>query len=126
MVMDEGLTIAEVAARTGLTAYTLRYYERAGLLEPPVRGGNGHRRYGSRDLDRIALMTRLRATGMSISDMRRYADLIGMGDTSASARRALLVAHRERVAARIAQLGEDLALINYKIAVYEKIEEGLS
>jgi DNA-binding transcriptional MerR regulator len=120
--MEEGFTIAEVAVTTGLTAHTLRYYERAGLLVPPQRGGNGHRRYSSRDMDRIRLLTRLRDTGMSIADVRRYFELVRAGEGTASERRRLLAEHRAGLVARIARLQEDLALIDYKIESYEEIE----
>jgi len=116
--MEEGLTIAEVAERTGLTAHTLRYYERAGLMEPPSRGWNGHRRYSEQDLGVLTLLTRLRATGMSIADTRRYADLCRQGPSTMPARQRLLEEHRAQVLARIAALQEDLALIDYKINFY--------
>ncbi len=121
--MDEGLTIAEVAKRTALTAHTLRYYERVGLLAPLPRGGNGYRRYGERDLAWIRLLTRLRATGMPIATMRRYAELARAGSATAADRKELLCAHRAQVADRIAQLQEDLALIDYKIDSYDQITE---
>ncbi|ETK37912.1 MerR family transcriptional regulator [Microbispora sp. ATCC PTA-5024] len=120
--MDEGMTIAQVAERTGLTAHTLRYYERAGLLrEPPDRGGNGHRRYTERDADWIRLLTRLRATGMSIAGMRRYAELARRGEDTYAARKELLEAHRAEVLRKIEQLKDDLALVDYKINVYDKL-----
>jgi DNA-binding transcriptional MerR regulator len=121
--MDEGLTIAEVAANTGLTAHTLRYYERAGLLEPPPRNGEGHRRYGSRDLGRVRLLIRLRDTGMSIADVRRYFELARAGEGTASERKRLLADHRAGLVVRIARLQEDLALIDSKIESYEEIEK---
>jgi DNA-binding transcriptional MerR regulator len=121
--MDEGFTIAEVAATTGLTAHALRYYERAGLLEPPPRSGNGHRRYTSQDLGRVRLLTRLRDTGMSIADVRRYFELVRAGEGTASERRRLLADHRAGLVARIARLQEDLALIDHKIESYEEIEK---
>ncbi|GAA3206090.1 MerR family transcriptional regulator [Actinocorallia longicatena] len=121
--MDEGLTIAEVAESTGLTAHTLRYYERAGLLDPPPRGMNGHRRYGRRDLDRIHLLTRLRSTGMPIAELRRYVELIRDGDATAGERRQVMIDHRAKVEEQIKQLTEDLALIDYKISIYTEVEE---
>jgi DNA-binding transcriptional MerR regulator len=121
--MDEGFTIAEVAAETGLTAHTLRYYERAGLLEPPRRGGNGHRRYTCQDLGRIRMLTRLRDTGMPIAEVRRYFELVRAGERTASDRRRLLLDHRASVAAHITRLQEDLALIDYKIESYEEIDK---
>lgn len=120
--MEEGFTIAQVAERTGLTAHTLRYYERAGLLrEPPPRDANGNRRYTQRDADWIHLLMKLRSTGMSIAGLRRYADLARTGQDTARARKELLEAHRVEVIARIEQLEEDLVLIDYKIATYEKL-----
>src|SRR5215469_13682981 len=92
-----GLTIAEVADRTGLTRHTLRYYERDGLMLGVGRAGSGHRRYSERDLGWIELITKLRATGMPIREVRRYAELVRAGDGNEDERLALLRAHRERV-----------------------------
>jgi DNA-binding transcriptional MerR regulator len=75
MTSDE-LTISEVAGRTGLTRHTLRYYERDGLMLGVGRAGSGHRRYSERDLGWIELITKLRATGMPIGEVRRYAELV--------------------------------------------------
>ncbi|WP_248958496.1 MerR family transcriptional regulator [Sphaerisporangium perillae] len=123
--MDEGITIAEVAHRTGLTAHTLRYYERAGLLpSPPPRGTGGHRSCTKRDLDWVVLPSRLRTTGMSIADMRRYAEPARDSMPAAAQRLELPLVHRAQVAARIEQLRGDLALIDRKIQTYrESIEE---
>ena len=121
--MDEDLSIAEVAQRTGLTAHTLRYYERIGLLAPLPRGGNGHRRYGEHHLAWIRLLTRLRATGMPIATVSRYAELVRAGTATTADRKDLLIAHRAQVVVRIAQLQEDLALIDYKIDSYDQISD---
>jgi DNA-binding transcriptional MerR regulator len=114
----EGYTIAEVAEQTGLTAHTLRYYERAGLLSPPGRGSNGHRRYGDDDLAMLRILTRLKGTGMTIQEMRRYADLCRVGPSTYEARRVLLEEHRQLVLDRIAILQEDLQAIEHKIKIY--------
>ena len=119
-LLDGGLTIAEVVQKTGLSAHTLRYYERAGLLPPPSRGWNGHRRYSERDLNTLHVVTRLRATGMSIADTRRYATMVREGPDTVPARRRLLEEHREEVVAKIAELQEDLALIDRKIGSYSE------
>lgn len=121
--VTEALTIAEAAERTGVTAHTLRYYERIGaFLKPPERAPSGHRRYTERDLSWIVLLTRLRATGMPIATLLRYAELARNGDASARERKALLLKHRAEVAARVEQLREDLAMIDYKIEIYDDIE----
>jgi DNA-binding transcriptional MerR regulator len=116
--MRDGYTIAEVAERTGLSAHTLRYYERAGLLSPPERGSNGHRRYSDLDLGMLGILTRLKATGMSIAEMRRYADLCRVGPGTFEERRMLLEEHRQQVLDRMAALQEDLRVIERKIKTY--------
>ena len=82
---------------TGLTADTLRYYERDGLIvRPVVRVSSGHRRYGEDDIDWILLITRLRSTGMRIRDVRRYADLVRAGDGNEQERLEPAPAHTAR------------------------------
>jgi DNA-binding transcriptional MerR regulator len=115
-----GLTIAEAAARSGLTAHTLRDSERDGLMLSSVeRAGSGHRRYSERDLTWIEMLTRLRATGMPIADVRRYADLVRAGDGNEAERLELLVAHRARVEEQLAQVTAHLRAIDHKIGIYE-------
>jgi DNA-binding transcriptional MerR regulator len=112
------LTIAEVAERTGLTRHTLRYYERDGLMLGVGRAGSGHRRYTERDLGWIELITKLRATGMPIREVRRYAELVRAGDGNEDQRLALLRAHRERVRAQLATIATFLDAIDVKISYY--------
>jgi DNA-binding transcriptional MerR regulator len=113
-----GLTIAEVAERTGLTRHTLRYYERDGLMLGVGRAGSGHRRYSERDLGWIELITKLRATGMPIREVRRYAELVRSGDGNEDERLALLRAHRERVRAQLDTMTAYLGAIDMKISYY--------
>ena len=121
--VTEALTIAEAADRTGVSTHTLRYYERIGaLLERPERAPSGHRRYTERDLSWIELLTRLRATGMPIATMLRYAELAREGTGTATERKALLLSHRAEVVARMDQLRHDLELIDHKINIYDEIE----
>jgi DNA-binding transcriptional MerR regulator len=118
-VNPEGLSIAEAARHTGVTAHTLRYYERAGLVVTTVdRTGGGRRRYRQRDLEWIAFCTKLRATGMPIKTIRRYAELVAAGHGNEQERLALMEAHRADVAARITELQEKLKLIDHKVDVY--------
>jgi len=122
----EGLTIADAARRTGVSAHTLRYYERAGLVVTQVdRTSGGRRRYRKPDLDWIKVCTKLRATGMPIKTIRRYADLVAAGRGNEPERLALLEEHRADVLARLAELQENLALIDRKIGVYRgRLEAG--
>jgi DNA-binding transcriptional MerR regulator len=114
----EQLTISDVAEATGLTNHTLRYYERAGLLLGVGRNGSGHRRYNAQDVDWVVLVTRLRATGMPIRLIRRYAELVRAGEGNEAERLALLEAHRADVVAKIDELQHNLELIDYKIGLY--------
>lgn len=120
-----GVTIAEAADHVGLTADTLRYYEKDGLLLRPVpRSASGHRQYAESDLRWITLVTCLRATGMPIRDVRRYAELVRAGDGNEQERLALLHAHREEVLRRLAEVTAHLGAIDHKIGIYEhRLEE---
>jgi DNA-binding transcriptional MerR regulator len=114
-----GLTIAEAARRTGVSVHTLRYYERAGLVVTTVdRTAGGRRRYHQLDLEWIDVCTRLRATGMPIRSIRRYAELVCAGYGNEQERLALLEAHRDEVTAKLAELADNLKLIDHKIDVY--------
>jgi DNA-binding transcriptional MerR regulator len=116
---DTGVTIGAAAEQTGLTADTLRYYERDGLMLQPVgRSSTGHRRYTDGDLEWIRLVTRLRATGMPIRDVRRYAALVRSGSGNEAARLELLLAHRHTVLEQLAEVQEHLAAIDHKITLY--------
>ncbi len=118
-VPEAGVSIAEAAARTGVSVHTLRYYERAGLVVTPVdRTYGGRRRYHREDLKWITICTRLRATGMPIRIIRRYAQLVSAGPGNEPERLALLEAHRADVTAKLAQVQENLELIDHKIDVY--------
>jgi DNA-binding transcriptional MerR regulator len=117
MTSDE-LTISEAAERTGLTRHTLRYYERDGLMLGVGRAGSGHRRYSERDLGWIELITKLRATGMPIREVRRYAEMVRAGDGNEGERLALLRAHRKRVLAQLDAMAAHLDAIDMKISYY--------
>src|SRR4051794_34868507 len=122
----EGLSIAEAARRTGVSVHTLRYYERAGLVVTEIdRTAGGRRRYRQLDLDWITVCTRLRATGMPIRSIRRYAELVAAGHGNEQERLELMEAHRVEVLARLAELQENLQLIEHKIDVYRgRMEAG--
>lgn len=115
----EGLSIAEAARHTGVSAHTLRYYERAGLVVTPTdRTSGGRRRYHRLDLEWIRICTRFRATGMPIRSIRRYAELVVAGRGNEQERLALLEDHRAEVVAKLAELQESLELIDHKLDVY--------
>ncbi|MCU1614445.1 MAG: MerR family transcriptional regulator [Frankiales bacterium] len=120
-VTSRSLPIAEVAQRTGLSKDTLRYYEKAGLIEAVGRSSSGQRRYAASDLDWLAFLLRLRATGMSIADMRRFAELRRAGDVSVPDRIELLATHRDDVQRHIASLQGHLDALEAKIDHYQRL-----
>jgi DNA-binding transcriptional MerR regulator len=122
--MATTLTIADAAKVSGLSAHALRYYERAGLLDPIDRDASGHRRYREEDLERIRFLMKLRSTGMPIREVRRYAELMRQGEDTDAERLALLEAHREAVLVRLEETARNLDLIDWKINFYrERLEQ---
>ena len=111
--------IREVADKVGLTEHTLRWYERIGLLDRIERGPDGRRRFAQRDLDWILLLTRLRATGMPVKDMQRYAELLRAG-AGEQERLELLSEHRSRVRAALVEQRECLQMLDAKIRIYRR------
>jgi DNA-binding transcriptional MerR regulator len=116
------ITIAEAAERSGLSAHTLRYYERIGLIHPVGRGHNGHRHYGRDDMDWLALLTKLRTTDMPIRQMVEYAELVREGPQTVARRRAMLESHRDAICKQMAQLEETAAVLDQKIESYTEME----
>ena len=119
MSVTTGLTIAETAEASGVSAHTLRYYERAGLIGDVDRAASGHRRYGDEDLAWIHTIQCLRATGMPIRDIRRYAELARSGEQNWEPRLALLEQHRAAVQAQLDEVQGHLAFIDRKITTYK-------
>jgi DNA-binding transcriptional MerR regulator len=113
-------SISEVAAASGLTTHTLRWYERIGLLDPIDRSYSGQRRYSDADLNRLGFLNRLRLTGMPVAGMLRYVELARAGEQTVEARREILVEHREEVRQKIADLHATLAVLDYKIDIYSQ------
>ncbi|MGH4028030.1 MerR family transcriptional regulator [Actinomycetota bacterium Odt1-20B] len=116
-------TISEVVAYTGLTAHTLRWYERIGLMPHVDRSHTGQRRYRNRDLDWLSLVGKLRLTGMPVAGMVRYAELVREGPDNFAERHGLLEETRHHVRARIAELQDALAVLDYKINIYAGAEQ---
>jgi DNA-binding transcriptional MerR regulator len=119
MSVETGLTIAEAADASGISAYTLRYYERAGLISTVDRADSGHRRYSDDDLAWIYVLQCLRATGMPIRDIRRYAELVRSGDGAEEERLELLEAHRAAVQTQLDEVRRHLEFIDRKITSYK-------
>ena len=123
MTQAKTYTIQQIAEQTGLTRYTLRYYEDIGLLDSVTRASNGHRRYSEADLNRILMLVRLRKTNMSLDDMKHFIALYRAGSATATERREMLEAHRRAVSEQIEELREIRRFIDYKIGLYTEEEQ---
>ena len=118
MSTTPSLRIGALSARTGRSVHTIRWYEAQGLMPGVVRDGGGRRVYAEGHVGWLELMQRLRLTGMSIAEMRRYTALVRQGKGTLAAREAMLRAHRERVLRTIADWQQALALLDSKIHFY--------
>ena len=116
----EGLTVAQMAALAGVSAHTLRYYERAGLIQTVARTFGNQRRYSAEDVEWVKFLLRLRETGMPIAQMRQYAQLRAKGVSTTAARLKLLEAHRRRLREQIAVLRRHDKALQVKIETYRR------
>ena len=93
-----------------------------GSCMPISRAKSGHRRYTEADFEWIMLLKCLRTTGMPISHMRRFADLVGQGDSTRVQRRQLLEEHRSNLHQRLREIGELMPILDEKISTYRSLE----
>ena len=114
------MTIAEVSRKYDISADTLRYYERIGLIPPVPRTRGGLRDYGEESCGWIQLMKCMRAAGVQIEALIEYVDLFKQGDATLDARKALLVEQRDQLVSRMAEMQASLDLLNQKIDRYEQ------
>ncbi|MFS2035153.1 MerR family transcriptional regulator [Polaromonas sp. CT11-55] len=118
--MAETFLIGQLAARTGRSVHTIRWYEAQGLIPGVARDGGRRRVYGELHISWLELMDRLRRTGMSIAEMREYTALVKQGSGTLAKRQALLSAHREQVRGMIAEWQLALKLLDSKIDFYDE------
>ena len=102
------LTPAQMSERTDVSIETLRYYEREGLLQSVERNTSGHRRYSTDDVLWVEVLRCLRATGMTIEQLRTYCDLGAQGDHTQPARLKLLLQHKKIVLKQIEEMQQSL------------------
>ncbi len=112
------MTIAEVAAKYGMTADTLRYYERVGLIPPVPRTSGGIRSYGESECSWIEFIKCMRNAGLSIDALVEYVRLYRAGEGTEQARLDLLIEQREIMRRRAAEIQACLDRLDYKINGY--------
>ena len=115
------MRIAEVSRKFGISADTLRYYERIGLLPHVHRNESGVRDYDEQDLARVKFVKCMRGANVSIEALIEYMQLFEDGDSTLAARKAILEEQRDAVRERMAEMQAGLDHLDYKIAHYEDL-----
>jgi DNA-binding transcriptional MerR regulator len=115
------MKISEVGEKYDLSADTLRYYERVGLIPPVNRTESGIRDYNELDLRRVEFIKCMRSAGLPVDVLIKYVGLVAQGDETAEARRAILVEQRKSLIDKIEKLEKVLGILDHKIEVYEQI-----
>ncbi|MDQ0382898.1 MerR family transcriptional regulator [Amycolatopsis thermophila] len=110
-------SVAEAARLVGLPTHTLRYYEQEGLVRP-ARNASGYREYSAFDLRRLVFLTRMRLSGMTMTDLKRYIRLVEQGPSTIPERRRIMLDQQERITRQIRELNLALETTKYKIRVY--------
>ena len=113
-------TIQDVSQKTGLSAHTLRYYEKEGLLSPVKRTQGGFRQYSDEDLEALGLICCLKNTGMSLEEIKRFVQLTRQGDQTLKERVKLLREHRESVIQRVDEMQKYLDKVTWKLNFFSE------
>jgi DNA-binding transcriptional MerR regulator len=123
------MKIAEVSEQYGLSADTLRYYERVGLIPTVTRNNGGIRDYSELDLRRVEFIKCMRSAGLPIEVLIEYVRLVQQGDKTIEVRKEILKEQRELLLARMQEMQKTLDILDHKIDVYEnavlKKEKGI-
>ncbi|WP_079914884.1 MerR family transcriptional regulator [Paenibacillus sp. 32352] len=119
-------TIKEISKETGISPYTLRYYEREGILPHVKRDSSGNRSYDEESMEWLNFILALRATGMPLAEIKRYVDLYQEGESTLKIRKQMMLKHKEKVEKDLSETIKYLEQINYKLALYDLQEKGLT
>lgn len=119
-------TIKEISEETGISTYTLRYYEREGILPGVKRDSSGNRLYDEESMEWLNFVLALRSTGMPLAEIKHYVDLYWEGESTLKIRKQMMHKHKEKVERDLRETYKNLEQINYKLALYDLQEKGLS
>ena len=112
-------TINQVATMFDISAYTIRFYDKEGLLPFVSRNKSGNREFTESDLNLFKIIYCLKNTGMQIKDIKKYIDLCMEGTDTINVRQKLLTEHRNEIMKQMEGLKENLSLIDAKIEIYK-------
>ena len=121
--MVNKMTISEVSKKYNLTADTIRYYERIGLIPPVHRNGSGNRDFLEEDCNWLEFIKCMRGAGLSIEVLIDYVTMFQQGNSTTQARKNLLIEQRELLAGRIEEMQATLKRLDRKIERYDEIVE---
>ncbi|MFB5265268.1 MerR family transcriptional regulator [Paenibacillus enshidis] len=123
-MIDDSETVSSIkqaAGFTGLSEDTIRYYEKIGLLPHADRTARGHRTYSKQQLEGMVFLTRLKATGMTLEEMKHFRKLYEKGKISIPQRVSILIEHKNKIQNEIDRLMETQRIIDYKISNYNEV-----
>lgn len=116
-----GYSIKEVSEKLNISQYTLRYYEKEGLIPNVERNYSGRRVYSDNDLIWIQLIGCMRATGMSIAYIKNYVELTVQGKGTLLKRRDIILEQKEIIETEIKKYNDLLEVVNIKLQRYDKL-----
>ncbi|MBR0600368.1 MerR family transcriptional regulator [Sinanaerobacter chloroacetimidivorans] len=112
-------SISQAAKKTKLSTFTLRYYDREGLLPSLSRNKSGNRVFTESDMDILSVVCCLKNTGMPIKQIKQFTDWQKEGNHTLTLRNAMLQEHRKEVLQQIADLQNNLRMIDHKLDYYQ-------
>ena len=118
------MTISEVSRKYNITADTIRYYEKEGLIPAVPRDKNGIRDFDENSCGWIEFIKCMRSAGLEIETLKRYVSLFRQGTATVKERKILLIEQREKLLKKQEDIKATLDRLNYKIEKYEEIEKG--
>ena len=113
------MNMKEFSLRVGLSAHTLRYYEKIGLIKNIQRNASGHRSYTKKEVDWVGFIVRLKETGMALENILQYAELRAIGAITVFERQQLLERHKEQLQVHIMLQQNHLEALDRKIDLYK-------
>ncbi|MDR2192121.1 MAG: MerR family transcriptional regulator [Endomicrobium sp.] len=119
-------TISEIAQKYGLTAHTLRYYDKEGLLPFVERTESGARSFKESDFEWLAIIICLKQTGMPVKQIKEFIELCQKGKSTLGKRLELFKRQKKSIEEQIKVLNEHLNKVNFKLWYYSTaLQRGL-
>ncbi|WP_248924673.1 MerR family transcriptional regulator [Paenibacillus hamazuiensis] len=112
-------TVKEISKKTGISPYTLRFYEKEGVLPTVDRDANGVRMFNEHYIDCIEMVQALRSTGLPLTEIKQYVELYKRGESTLQQRKKMLARQKSKVEEQISLLMKTLEKLNYKLALID-------